>query len=58
MKKIVHFLWQNNLFLIVLFLLAFIPLYPKLPLLGVEHTWVYVRVEDVLNLIIATYFVI
>lgn len=27
-------------------LLAFIPLYPKLPLLDIRHTWVYVRIED------------
>lgn len=30
------------------FLLIFIPLYPKLPLLDVMHTWVYVRIEDLL----------
>lgn len=29
-----------------LFLLALIPLYPKLPLLDVKNTWVYVRAED------------
>ncbi len=27
-------------------LLAFIPLYPKLPLVDIRHTWVYVRIED------------
>lgn len=38
---------RDNLLLVgVLFLLFFIPLYPKLPLLGVAHTWVYVRTED------------
>ncbi len=32
----------------VSFLLFFIPLYPKLPLVDVSNTWVYVRLEDVL----------
>ena len=38
--------YDHILFLITVFLLAFIPLYPKRPLLDVQHTWVYVRVED------------
>lgn len=46
--KILKFLSENILFVITLFLLAFIPLYPKLPLLDVQHTWVYVRIEDFL----------
>jgi len=50
MKKIFSFLSQNVLFLITLFILAFIPLYPKLPLVDVKNTWVYVRVEDFLIL--------
>lgn len=37
---------SNFLFVFTIFLLAFIPLYPKLPLLDVVNTWVYVRVED------------
>lgn len=42
--------WFRNhvLLVVVLFLLAFIPLYPKLPLIGINHTWVYIRVEDFL----------
>lgn len=48
MKKILSWGWNNILFLSTLFLLMFIPLYPKLPLLDVSHTWVYVRVEDFL----------
>lgn len=47
MKKIFSWMSENILFFYVLFLLAFIPLYPKLPLLGVEHTWVYVRLDDI-----------
>lgn len=30
----------------VILLLAFIPLYPKFPLIGVPNTWVYIRLED------------
>lgn len=33
---------------VVLFLLAFIPLYPKLPLVDIQNTWVYIRAEDFL----------
>jgi len=48
MKK--HFAWLNNygLLVIALFLLAFIPLYPKLPLIDVVQTWVSIRFEDLL----------
>lgn len=44
--KILRFIYDNILFLISIFLLVFIPLYPKIPLLDVKGTWVYVRVED------------
>src|SRR3989304_10536114 len=37
---------ENILFLATLFLLVFIPLYPKLPLLDIRNTWVYIRAED------------
>lgn len=36
------------LFLLVLFLFAFIPLYPKFPLFNVSGTFVAVRIEDIL----------
>lgn len=44
--KIAKWIWNNFLFIFTVFLLAFIPLYPKLPLLDVVNTWVYVRAED------------
>ena len=44
--KILKWLSVNFLFTFTIFLLAFIPLYPKLPLLDVVNTWVYVRAED------------
>ncbi|OGH06245.1 MAG: hypothetical protein A2171_02975 [Candidatus Levybacteria bacterium RBG_13_35_9] len=46
MKKIFSWIWNNILFLETLFLLAFIPLFPKIPLLDVRNTWVYIRAED------------
>lgn len=46
MKKLFAFCKENIFFLGTLALLAFIPLYPKLPLVDIRHTWVYVRVED------------
>lgn len=44
--KILKWILRNFLFVFTVFLLVFIPLYPKLPLLNVVHTWVYVRAED------------
>jgi len=44
--KILTWLWENSLFILALFLLVFIPLYPKLPLLDIKNTWVYIRIED------------
>lgn len=44
--KILKWLSGNLLFVFTIFLLVFIPLYPKLPLLDVVNTWVYVRAED------------
>ncbi len=46
--KIISYIKNNFLLLLTLFFLAFIPLYPKLPLLDIKHTWVYIRIEDVL----------
>jgi hypothetical protein len=44
--KILKWLDNNILLILTIFLLVFIPLYPKLPLVGVNHTWIYVRLED------------
>ena len=46
MKKIISWVSENIMFVLTLFLLAFIPLYPKIPLLDIKNTWVYVRAED------------
>lgn len=37
---------RNILFFFTLFLLIVIPLYPKLPIIDIQHTWVYLRMED------------
>src|SRR3990167_1719907 len=46
--KIIKWISGNFLFFIVLALLVLIPLYPKIPLLDIKNTWVYVRMEDFL----------
>ena len=38
--KIYKWISENLLFVTTLFLLAFIPLYPKLPLFDIKNTWV------------------
>ena len=37
---------------------VFIPIYPKLPLFGVEHTWTYIRLEDLLISFLTILFLI
>ena len=46
MKRYLHWIQDHILLLLTLFLLVFIPLYPKFPLLDIKHTWVYIRIED------------
>lgn len=52
MKKITKWIYDNGLFLLTLFLLVVIPLYPKLPLVDVKNTWVYIRAEDFIVFIV------
>lgn len=52
MQKLIKWCKTWGLAAASLFLLAFIPLYPKLPLLDIRNTWVYVRVEDFLVLFV------
>lgn len=56
--KLIQKLLDNSLFLFTIFLVAFIPLYPKLPLLGVSGTWVYIRLEDVLLALAGILFIV
>lgn len=48
MKKLIAWCKEYWLLISGCALLAFIPLYPKLPLLDVFQTWVYIRLEDFL----------
>lgn len=59
MEKLLKWLGNNILALEVGFLLIFIPLYPKLPLIDILHTWVYIRLEDFFVLLSAlTWFIL
>ena len=57
MKKLSKWIYENALFLITIFLLAFIPLYPKLPLVDVKNTWVYIRAEDFIVFLVLLVYV-
>ncbi|MCX6791858.1 MAG: hypothetical protein NT149_02370, partial [Candidatus Gottesmanbacteria bacterium] len=48
MKKLLRWLTSNIGGLSIVFFLAFIPLYPKVPLINVIRTFVYIRLEDFL----------
>lgn len=47
MLKLLRLIRKNFLFLGTAFLLFFIPLYPKFPLMGVSGTYVHIRLEDI-----------
>jgi len=58
MRKLLTWLDKNILKIGISFLLFFIPLYPKLPLFDIKHTWVYVRLEDLfVALLIFIFFI-
>jgi len=61
MQKLGKFLkWiDNNLLkIIITFFIFFIPLYPKLPLIDIEYTYIYVRFEDfIIALIYLIFFI-
>lgn len=56
--KFFYLIRNNILFAVALFLLAFIPLYPKIPLVNVQNTWVYIRLDDIVVLLSIFVFVI
>jgi hypothetical protein len=56
--KILKWISNNILLVITLLLLMVVPLYPKIPLLDVAHTWVYIRVEDMLVALTALVWVV
>jgi hypothetical protein len=53
MKKFLTLLDNNLLRISVAFAILFIPLYPKLPSIGISHVWVYIRLEDFLIFLVA-----
>lgn len=56
--KRLEWLDSNFLRLASLFLLFFIPLYPKVPLLDIWQTWVNIRIEDLLVFFTGLFFVL
>lgn len=58
MWKLLRWLDKNILKIGISFLLFFIPLYPKLPLIDIRHTWVYIRLEDIFIALLVLIFVI
>lgn len=48
---------ENILLTASLFLVAFIPLYPKLPILDIKNTWVYIRAEDFIVFLVLSIWV-
>ncbi len=50
MKRFLNFLDENLLKWGVFLTVLFIPLYPKLPSVHINHVWVYIRLEDFLIL--------
>lgn len=46
MRKLFTFLDTYLLHIGIIFLLFFVPLYPKLPSIQITNTWVYIRLED------------
>ena len=55
--KILNILEKTS-FILTLFLFAFIPLYPKFPLLNIAGTYVAVRLEDLLIAVVIVFWVI
>lgn len=58
MQKLINWCKKEWVLLASCFFVAFIPLYPKLPLFDIVQTWVYVRIEDMLVAIVAACFVL
>ncbi len=58
MQKLINWCKKEWMLVASCFFVAFIPLYPKLPLFDIVQTWVYVRIEDMLVAIVAACFVL
>jgi len=58
MKKFLSLLDDNILRFSIAFAILFIPLYPKVPSIGISHVWVYIRLEDFLILLVSLIWII
>lgn len=58
MKKLLRFVDNHLLQILIGFLIIFIPLYPKLPSIHIEKTWVYIRLEDFFIAFAALFWII
>jgi len=56
--KLLKWIDNNILKILIIFLIFFIPLYPKLPLIDIEYTYIYIRLEDFIIAIIYLIFII
>lgn len=56
MRKAIKWLDERLLKISVMFLIAFIPLYPKFPLFDLKHTWVYIRLDDIAIAVVTLIF--
>lgn len=54
----VSLILNNSLFYLLLFLFAFIPLYPKFPLFNIQGTFVAIRLEDLLIALVVVLWLI
>ena len=58
MRKLLNWLDNHILKIGIGFLLFFIPLWPKLPLVDIPNTWVYIRLEDIfLSIVVLIWFI-
>jgi hypothetical protein len=56
--KLLNWIDKNGLLVLTLLVLAFIPLYPKIPLVSLTYSWVSIRWDDVLiGTTILVYFI-
>jgi len=56
--KLLKWIDNNILKILLNFLIFFIPLYPKLPLIDIEYTYIYIRFEDFLIAFVYLVFLI
>lgn len=56
--KIIKWFDSQSLFVFTLFFLSFVPLYPKIPVVGFKTIWVYVRLEDFLVVSIVLLYIL